>query len=111
MTTTTDSPRTRSPPVSRLRAPTARDADPSGASSPLAGDRPAGRSLGIAAGVLVGGAVTTWAGWQLIFWINVPVGAAALIVALKILPKDRAAPASATQFDLPGALTRRAGEH
>lgn len=33
-----------------------------------------------------------------------PVGAAALIVALKILPKDRAAPASATQFDLPGAL-------
>jgi hypothetical protein len=35
----------------------------------------------------------------------VPVGAAALIVALKILPKDRAAPASATQFDLPGALT------
>lgn len=71
----------------------------------LAGDRPAGRSLGIAAGVLVGGAVLTWAGWQLIFWINVPVGAAALIVALKILPKDRAAPASATQFDLPGALT------
>ena len=34
-----------------------------------------------------------------------PVGAAALIVALKILPKDRAAPASATPFDLPGALT------
>ena len=49
-------------------------------------------SLGIAAGVLVGGAVTTWAGWQLIFWINVPVGAAALIVALRILPKDRTAP-------------------
>jgi EmrB/QacA subfamily drug resistance transporter len=66
-------------------------------------------SLGIAAGVLVGGAVTTWAGWQLIFWINVPVGAAALIVALKILPKDRAAPARATQFDLPGALTAIGG--
>jgi hypothetical protein len=39
----------------------------------------------------------------------VPVGAAALIVALKILPKDRAAPASATQFDLPGALTVTGG--
>ena len=48
----------------------------------------------------LGGALTTWAGWQLIFWINVPVGAAALIVALKILPKDKAAPASATRFDL-----------
>jgi MFS family permease len=60
-----------------------------------------GAVSGIAAGVLVREAVTTWAGWQLIFWINVPVGAAALIVALKILPKDRAAPASATQSDLP----------
>lgn len=33
-----------------------------------------------------------------------PVGAA-VIVALKILPKGRAAPAGATPFDLPGALT------
>ena len=33
--------------------------------------------LGIAAGVAVGGALTTWAGWQAIFWVNVPVGVAA----------------------------------
>ena len=32
-------------------------------------------SLGVAAGVLVGGAVTTWTSWQSIFWINVPIGA------------------------------------
>ena len=38
-----------------------------------------------------------------------PVGAAALIVALRILPKDRTAPASAAQFDLPGALTAIGG--
>ena len=30
--------------------------------------------LGIAAGVVVGGALTTWAGWQSIFWVNVPIG-------------------------------------
>lgn len=62
-------------------------------------------SLGVAAGVLLGGALTTWAGWQLIFWINVPIGVIALIVALRILPKNRAERAGFTQFDLPGALT------
>ncbi len=38
--------------------------------------------LGIAAGVLVGGVITTWAGWQMIFWINVPIGIAAIVAAL-----------------------------
>ena len=32
-------------------------------------------SLGVAVGVLVGGALTTWTSWQLIFWINGPIGA------------------------------------
>ena len=45
-------------------------------------------SLGIAAGVLFGGALTTWAGWQTIFWVNVPVGVVALALGLKVLPKD-----------------------
>ena len=40
-------------------------------------------SLGIAAGVLFGGALTTWAGWQLIFWVNVPIGVVALAVGLQ----------------------------
>ena len=62
-------------------------------------------SLGIAAGVLFGGALTTWAGWQLIFWVNVPIGIVALACGLKVLPKDVTARAGLAQFDLPGALT------
>ncbi|MDQ1670058.1 MAG: hypothetical protein QOE40_2119 [Actinomycetota bacterium] len=62
-------------------------------------------SLGVAAGVLFGGALTTWAGWQLIFWVNVPIGVVALVLGLKILPKDVTARADLAQFDLPGAFT------
>ena len=45
-------------------------------------------SLGVAAGVLVGGAVTTWASWQFIFWINGPIGLVALLVGRRIIAKD-----------------------
>ena len=66
-------------------------------------------SLGIAVGVLLGGALTTWAGWQLIFWINVPIGIVALITGLRILPKYTIERAGLGQFDLPGALTAIGG--
>jgi EmrB/QacA subfamily drug resistance transporter len=66
-------------------------------------------SLGIAAGVLLGGALTTWAGWQLIFWINVPIGVIALITGMRTLPKTTGERASLRQFDLPGALTAIGG--
>jgi EmrB/QacA subfamily drug resistance transporter len=66
-------------------------------------------SLGVAAGVLFGGALTTWAGWQLIFWVNVPVGLVSLALGLKVLPKDLKARADLAQFDLPGALTAIGG--
>ena len=66
-------------------------------------------SLGVAAGVLFGGALTTWAGWQLIFWVNVPIGVVALALGLKVLPKEKTAPARFAQFDIPGALTVIAG--
>lgn len=66
-------------------------------------------SLGVAAGVLFGGALTTWAGWQLIFWVNVPIGVVALAIGIKALPKDVAARADLSQFDLPGALTAIGG--
>jgi EmrB/QacA subfamily drug resistance transporter len=62
-------------------------------------------SLGIAAGVLLGGALTTWAGWQAIFWVNVPIGVVALAVGLKILPSNPTVRANLSQFDLLGGLT------
>ncbi len=44
--------------------------------------------LGIAAGVLVGGVITTFAGWQMIFWVNVPIGVGAIIAALVLLGRN-----------------------
>ena len=65
--------------------------------------------LGIAAGVVVGGALTTWAGWQSIFWVNVPVGVTALAVATRVLPRHATAPARLARFDLAGAATAVGG--
>ncbi len=60
-------------------------------------------SLGVALGVLLGGAVTTWTSWEFIFWLNVPIGAVALVVGLRVLPTDTAAGATLSGLDLPGA--------
>jgi hypothetical protein len=65
--------------------------------------------LGIAAGVIAGGALTTWAGWQAIFWVNVPIGVAALIVAARVLPRETATPRHFAQFDVVGAGTAVGG--
>jgi predicted MFS family arabinose efflux permease len=65
--------------------------------------------LGIAAGVVVGGALTTWAGWQAIFWVNVPIGVIALVVAAHVLPSEPATTRSFAQFDVPGAMTAVGG--
>ena len=59
-------------------------------------------SIGIAAGVLFGGALTTWAGWQMIFWINVPIGAIAFCIAVIKLPKQPATHTGFAKLDLPG---------
>ena len=66
-------------------------------------------SMGVAAGVLFGGALTTWAGWQTIFWINVPFGVAAFVAALFVLPKDNRQHAGLSRLDLPGGITVVAG--
>ena len=62
-------------------------------------------SLGVAAGVLLGGALTTWAGWQAIFWINVPIGVVALLIGRHIIAKDTTPRPSVRDFDFPGAAT------
>lgn len=63
-------------------------------------------SLGVAAGVVVGGALTTWVSWHLIFWVNVPIGIIALLAGQHAIPRvPRTGAASLRRFDLPGAAT------
>ena len=45
------------------------------------------------------------AGWQLIFWINVPIGAAAIIAALVVVPRVKGTGTGLAQIDLAGAIT------
>ena len=66
-------------------------------------------SMGVAAGVLFGGALTTWAGWQMIFWVNVPVGVAAFVAAMVLVPRDVATSGGLRELDLPGAVAAVAG--
>ena len=66
-------------------------------------------SLGVAAGVLVGGAITTWTSWQYIFWINVPVGLVALVVGQRVIAKESVTRPKVVDFDIPGAVTVIAG--
>ena len=58
--------------------------------------------LGLTVGPSLGGWLTHAFGWRTVFYINVPVGALALILSLIFIPKDT--PAEGGQrFDLPGA--------
>jgi EmrB/QacA subfamily drug resistance transporter len=43
--------------------------------------------LGVASGPLVGGVVTEGLDWHWIFWVNVPLGIAAVIAVLQVLPE------------------------
>ena len=61
-------------------------------------------AAGAAAGVLLGGVLTTWLGWRSVFLINVPVGVAAWILAGRLIPRPAAAGHGLTGLDLPGAL-------
>jgi len=58
---------------------------------------------GAAIGVLVGGVLTEFTDWRMIFYVNLPVAAALAIAALKIIPGDTRKPRW-KGLDLRGAL-------
>jgi EmrB/QacA subfamily drug resistance transporter len=49
----------------------------------------------MALGPIIGGALTQTVGWRSIFWINLPVGLAAIVLAAKFVPESKAARARA----------------
>src|SRR6266487_1923523 len=58
---------------------------------------------GLSLGVLAGGVLTGLFGWPAVFFVNVPVTAALVLLAPLVLP-EREPATSARRFDLPGAL-------
>jgi EmrB/QacA subfamily drug resistance transporter len=58
---------------------------------------------GGAAGVLLGGMLTEWAGWEWVLFVNVPIGLAAVALAPRLLPESRYEGAART-FDATGAV-------
>src|ERR1700744_1284844 len=63
-----------------------------------------GSAIGIpvAAGPVLGGLLVTGIGWRSVFWVNVPIGIAAIALTRRFVPESRAARARA--FDPPGEV-------
>jgi EmrB/QacA subfamily drug resistance transporter len=59
-----------------------------------------GWTMGAVLGIVLGGLIVTYISWRWIFWINVPVGVAALAVAMRVL-HDRTE-RTRRRLDLPG---------
>ena len=66
------------------------------------------RPSGATVGVLAGGLLTRYAGWEYIFFLNVPIGAAALLLARRIVPESRLA-ATRRRYDPFGAVSVTGG--
>lgn len=65
-------------------------------------------AAGATVGLIAGGLLTRYLGWQYIFFLNVPIGAAALLIAPRFVPESRLATTS-RGADPFGAVTVTAG--
>ena len=66
-------------------------------------------SAGFSSGILLGGFITEALGWRWIFFVNVPVGIIATILAFKILPEPSSGQVGNRHLDIPGAATVTGG--
>jgi MFS family permease len=66
-----------------------------------------GTVMGLAAalGPVIGGGLVAALGWRAIFVVNLPIGAVALLLAHRALPRAAARSIRGMSFDLPGAAT------
>src|SRR5689334_16266999 len=62
--------------------------------------------LGVAVGPVVGGAVVDGLNWQWIFWLNVPIGVVAVVLAGRVLNESYGVK---QRLDLPGLVLASAG--
>ncbi len=58
--------------------------------------------VSMALGPVVGGLLVTSVGWRSIFWINIPVGLVAVVLALRYIPESKAP--VARKVDVPGQI-------
>jgi EmrB/QacA subfamily drug resistance transporter len=63
---------------------------------------------GGAAGVLLGGVLTEYAGWEWVLWVNVPIGLAAAALAPRLIAESRQE-SGTRSFDIGGAISVTAG--
>jgi EmrB/QacA subfamily drug resistance transporter len=63
--------------------------------------------LGVACGPALGGVLVAGIGWRSVFWVNVPVGLGAWVLAGLLVPESRAA--RPRRIDVPGQLLVMAG--
>jgi EmrB/QacA subfamily drug resistance transporter len=65
-------------------------------------------AAGLVVGVLLGGVLTHTLGWEAVFFVNVPLASLAALLALAVIPADRARERR-RGFDAPGSLSATAG--
>jgi MFS family permease len=61
------------------------------------------QAVGLALGPTLGGLLTASVGWRYVYWVNVPVGIAAIVAARYLLPRTRHL-TPADRFDWPGTV-------